>query len=60
MATFKELIEVDLNTYQVRQSFGKYNQYTNYHDRIVRFLRRNMATIRNYNENINTKLKIAV
>ena len=55
-----ELIEVDLNTYQVCQSFGKYNQFTNYHDRIVRFLHRNMDTIRNYNENINVNLKIAV
>lgn len=55
-----ELIEVDLNTYQVCQSFGKYNQFTNYHDRIVRFLHRNMDTIRNYNENTNVNLKIAV
>ena len=46
-----ELIEVDLSTYKVRQSFGKHNQLTNYHQKIVDFVKSKMRTIKAYNEN---------
>ena len=46
-----ELIEVDLDTYRIKQCFGKYNQFSNYHEKIVRFINSKMKTIREYNEN---------
>ena len=46
-----ELIEVRLDTYKIQQSFGKYNQFSNYHDKIVDFVKRHMKTIKAYNEN---------
>lgn len=55
-----ELMEVNIETYTINQSFGKYNQFSNYHSKIVKFVRTHMDTIRSYNENTNTKLKIAV
>ena len=45
-----ELIEVRLDTYKIQQSFGKYNQFSNYHDKIVAFVKRHMKTIKAYNE----------
>lgn len=55
-----ELIEVNISTYEIVQSFGKYNQFTNYHKKIVSFIRKNMDTIKRYNENEIANLKIAV
>ena len=45
-----ELIEVDLEGYKVKQSFGKHNQFSNYHDRIVKYINSQMKTIKAYNE----------
>ena len=46
-----ETIEVRLDTYKVQQCFGKHDQFTNYHQRIVDFVEKNMETIKAYNEN---------
>lgn len=46
-----ETIEVNLETYQIAQCYGKYNHFTNYHDKIVDFIKRQMKTIKAYNEN---------
>lgn len=53
-----ELMEIDLNNYTIRQCFGKHNQFSNYHDKIVRYVKRHMNTIKEYNEN-NVQLKKA-
>jgi hypothetical protein len=46
-----ELMEIDLEDYTIRQCFGKYNQFSNYHDKIVGFVKKQMKTIKAYNEN---------
>ena len=46
-----ETIEVNLDTYKVAQCYGKHDQFTNYHDKIVAFVKRHMKTIKAYNEN---------
>lgn len=46
-----ETIEVNLETYKVAQCYGKHDQFTNYHDKIVAFVKRHMKTIKAYNEN---------
>lgn len=51
-----ELIEVDIETYMIKQSFGKHNQLTNYHQKIVDFIKNQMKTIKAYNEK-NVELK---
>ena len=41
-----ETIEVDLETFNIIQSRGKFNQNTPYHDRIVSLVKRNMKKIK--------------
>ena len=54
-----ELIEVSLTDYSIRQCFGKHNQFSNYHNRIVNFVKKNMETIKAYNENNVRTIKAA-
>ena len=46
-----ETIEVNLDTYKIAQCYGKHDQFTNYHNRIVDFVNKHMETIKAYNEN---------
>ena len=46
-----ELMEIDLENYTIKQCFGRCNQFTNYHNKIVKFVSKQMDTIREYNEN---------
>jgi len=55
-----ELIEVNLDNYTISQCYGVCNQFTNYHKRIVRYVKSQMKTIKSYNENTNIKLRKAV
>ena len=41
-----ETIEVDLNTYKIAQCYGKYDQFTEWHDEIIKLVERNMYKIR--------------
>lgn len=54
-----ELIEVSLTDYSIRQCFGKHNQFSNYHNRIVNFVKNSMDTIKAYNENNVRTIKAA-
>lgn len=56
-----ETIEVDLTNYTVRQCYGKNNQFTMHHDRILSLINANMDTIRQYSSNRRkTKINLAV
>lgn len=54
-----ELMEIDLGSYTIKQCFGKYNQFSNYHDKIVKFMQKQMKTIKAYNENKVLTKKVA-
>ena len=41
-----ETIEVDLNTYKIAQCYGKYDQFTEWHDEIIKLVEQNMNKIR--------------
>ena len=41
-----ETIEVDQNTYKIAQCYGKYDQFTEWHDEIIKLVERNMNKIR--------------
>lgn len=43
-----ETIEINLNTFQIMQCYGKYNKFTNYHQRILDLLKKKMRTIKAY------------
>ena len=56
-----ETIEVDLTKYTIRQCYGKNNQFTMHHQRIIDLVNSQMDTIKAYNRNRrSTKTKIAV
>jgi len=55
-----ETIEVDLSHYSIKQCYGKHDQFTMYHDRIVSLVASQMETIKAYNRRRTTKIKIAV
>jgi hypothetical protein len=46
-----ELMEINLDTYKINQCYGICNQFSNYHGKIVAFVKRHMKTIKAYNEN---------
>ena len=51
-----ETIEVNIKDYRVAQCYGKHDQFTPYHNQILRLVNENMDTIQMYNQD----LKIAV
>ena len=56
-----ETIEVDLTNYKIKQCYGKHDQFTMYHQRIVDLVDSQMDVIKDYNNNKRTtKIKIAV
>ena len=56
-----ETIEVDLSHYTIKQCYGKHDQFTMYHQRILDLVNAEMETIKRYNRNKrSTKIKIAV
>jgi hypothetical protein len=56
-----ETIEVDLTTFTIKQCFGKHDQFTMYHQRILDIVNAQMDTIKEtYNSRKKTTLKQAV
>lgn len=56
-----ETIEVDLTTFTIKQCYGKHDQFTMHHQRIVDLVNSQMGTIKAYNRKRSTdKKKIAV
>ena len=55
-----ETIEVDLVDYTIKQCYGKHDQFTIHHQRILDLVNSQMGTIKAYNKKRNTKIKIAV
>jgi len=57
-----ETIEVDLTSFTIRQSFGRHDQLTMHHQRIVDLVKRDMDIIREYytSRKKTNKIKIAV
>lgn len=55
-----ETIEVDLANYRIKQCYGKHDQFTMYHQRILDLVNAQMDTIKKYNRRRTTKSKIAV
>ena len=56
-----ETIEVDLTNYKIKQCYGKHDQFTMHHQRIVDLVDSQMDVIKDYNNNKRTtKIKIAV
>ncbi len=56
-----ETIEVDLTHYTIKQCYGKHDQFTMHHQRIIDLVNAQMDTIKAYNRNRrSTKTKIAV
>ena len=55
-----ETIEVDLSKYTIKQCYGKHDQFTMHHQRILDLVNSQMDTIKAYNRRRNTKLKKAV
>jgi hypothetical protein len=56
-----ETIEVDLTTFTIKQCFGKHDQFTMYHQRILDIVNGQMNTIKEtYKSRKKTTLKIAV
>lgn len=53
-----ETIEVNLNDYEIVQSRGLQNQYTNFHNKIVHLMKQGLPEVRKRNEE--HKLRIAV
>lgn len=47
-----ETIELSLKDYSIRQSRGKHNQYTEYHNQIIDLLNANMQVIRKLNRKV--------
>lgn len=44
-----ETVEVNLHNYTIAQAYGKYDKFTEHHDRIVNFIKANMGVIKQYN-----------
>lgn len=56
-----ETIEVDLTNYTIKQCYGKHDQFTMHHKRIVDLVTSQMDTIKAYNRNrVKKQTKIAV
>ena len=56
-----ETIEVDLTKYTIKQCYGKHDQFTMYHQRILDLVNAQMETIKAYSRNkFSAKIKIAV
>ena len=55
-----ETIEVDLTNYTIKQCYGKHDQFTMYHQRILDLVNAQMDTIKKYNRRRTTKSMIAV
>lgn len=56
-----ETVEVDLSRYAIKQCYGKHDQFTMHHQRIVDLVNAQMETIKAYNRNRAKKqIKIAV
>lgn len=56
-----ETVEVDLTNYTIKQCYGKHDQFTMHHKRILELVNSQMDTIKAYNRNRrSTKMKIAV
>lgn len=57
-----ETIEVDLTSYRIKQCYGKHDQFTMHHQRIVDLVNAQMETIKHFNTSRkrSTKQKIAV
>ena len=56
-----ETVEVDLTDYTIKQCYGKHDQFTMHHQRIVDLVNAQMEVVRECNENKRTtKIKIAV
>lgn len=56
-----ETVEVDLSNYTIKQCYGKHDQFTMHHKRIVDLVNSQMDTIKEYNKKRSTnKMKIAV
>ena len=56
-----ETIEVDLTNYKIKQCYGKHDQFTMHHQRIVDLVDSQMDVIKDYNNNKRTtKIKTAV
>ncbi len=56
-----ETVEVDLTDYTIKQCYGKHDQFTMHHQRIVDLVNAQMEVVREYNENKRTtNIKIAV
>lgn len=56
-----ETIEVDLSHYTIKQCYGKHDQFTMHHQRIVDLVNAQMDTIKAYNRNrVKKQMKIAV
>lgn len=53
-----ETIEVNLNTYEIVQSRGLQNTYTNYHNKIMHLMKQGLPEIRNRNEQHKTKIAV--
>jgi len=56
-----ETIEVDLSKYTIKQCYGKHDQFTMYHQRIIDLVNSEMNTIKAYNRRrVKKQTKIAV
>lgn len=56
-----ETVEVDLTSFKIKQCFGKHDQFTMHHQRILDLVNAQMDTIKAYYKSrSNTKVKIAV
>jgi hypothetical protein len=56
-----ETIEVDLTKYTIKQCYGKHDQFTMHHQRILDLVKSQMDTIKAYNRNrVKKQIKIAV
>jgi hypothetical protein len=56
-----ETIEVDLTKYTIKQCYGKHDQFTMHHQRILDLVKSQMDTIKAYNRNrVKKQTKIAV
>ena len=55
-----ETIEVDLTNYTIKQCYGKHDQFTMYHQRILDLVNAQMDTIKKFNRRRTTKTNIAV
>lgn len=56
-----ETIEVDLAHYKIKQCYGKHDQFTMHHQRILDLINAQMDTIKAYNRNrVKKQMKIAV